>query len=119
ELIGTLINAVSGFSALLSCVYGVLQPSYVGLCLSYSITMSANLNNSVRLIADCEIQMNAVERVEHYTHIATEDYDGVYMPSDDWPTRGEIKLDNLSVKYAADLDPVLNDVTVHIKAGEK
>ncbi len=44
---------------------------------------------------------------------------GTIMPSRDWPDRGDIIYQEVSARYARELDPVLQDISVHMKAGEK
>lgn len=38
---------------------------------------------------------------------------------DGWPREGEIKIQNLSVRYDATLKPVLKNVNAHINPGQK
>lgn len=38
---------------------------------------------------------------------------------DGWPQHGEIKIQNLSVRYDATLKPVLKNVNAHISPGQK
>lgn len=38
---------------------------------------------------------------------------------DGWPRHGEIKIQNLSVRYDATLKPVLKNVNAHISPGQK
>lgn len=38
---------------------------------------------------------------------------------DGWPREGEIKIQNLSVRYDTTLKPVLKNVNAHISPGEK
>lgn len=38
---------------------------------------------------------------------------------DGWPRQGEIKIQNLSVRYDATLKPVLKNVNAHISPSEK
>ena len=38
---------------------------------------------------------------------------------DGWPQQGEIKIQNLSVRYDATLKPVLKNVNAHISPGQK
>lgn len=38
---------------------------------------------------------------------------------DAWPQHGEIKIQNLSVRYDATLKPVLKNVNAHISPGQK
>ena len=40
-------------------------------------------------------------------------------PSLDWPSRGEIKLDRISVRYADTLPAVIKDVSLYVRPGEK
>ena len=40
-------------------------------------------------------------------------------PQPNWPQRGQISIDSISVRYATDLEPVLQEVSVNIRAGEK
>ena len=47
-----------------------------------------------------------------WTHKGTE-------PPEDWPHSGEIKMQGIYVRYAAELDPVIKNVTATFKAGEK
>lgn len=44
---------------------------------------------------------------------------GVSQVPDGWPRDGEIKIQNLSVRYDATLKPVLKNVNAHISPGEK
>ena len=40
-------------------------------------------------------------------------------PPQEWPSRGQITLDNLVVTYRPDLPPVLKGLSLKIKGGEK
>ncbi|XP_006824101.2 ATP-binding cassette sub-family C member 8-like [Saccoglossus kowalevskii] len=119
EILGALVILISGLSSLISCELGQIEPSLVGLALTYSVSISGFLTWLVRAGADCEMYMNAVERVEYYSQVNTEQYQGVYNPPPDWPDKGDVILENVSVRYATGLDPVLRDVNVRFKAGEK
>nr|XP_006820966.1 PREDICTED: ATP-binding cassette sub-family C member 9-like [Saccoglossus kowalevskii] len=119
DLVGGLIVVVSGIGTLIATSLGSISPSLVGLALSYALQTSGYLNWLIRQVADCEMQMNAVERVEHYTHISNETYKGTLEPPLEWPDNGDVKLHNVSARYAVDLEPVLHDITVHFKSGEK
>jgi ABC-type multidrug transport system fused ATPase/permease subunit len=39
--------------------------------------------------------------------------------SPDWPARGEIQLNAVSLKYNMNQDPVVKNVSLHIKPGQK
>ena len=40
-------------------------------------------------------------------------------PPKDWPSKGEIIMENMSVRYAKELAPVINDVNIKIRPGQK
>ena len=48
------------------------SPCRCGLSLSYALSVTNTLGWSVRMIADTETAMNAVERTQHYTELEPE-----------------------------------------------
>ncbi|XP_077870404.1 ATP-binding cassette sub-family C member 9-like [Saccoglossus kowalevskii] len=119
EFIGAVVVLISGLSGLLTALFGELEPSLVGLALTYALSISGHSAILVRSTADCEMQMNAVERIRYYTNVESEQYEGVYNPPPDWPTDGDIKIENISVRYDPSLEPVLRDVSIHFKGGQR
>ena len=69
----------------------------------------------------CAVQFTSVERALEYTRLPQEAERIVSdnRPPDSWPQYGAIRLENLTVRYRAGLDPVLKDVSVSISGGEK
>ena len=65
-----------------------------------------------------ELGFNACERVLEYAEIETEPEGGKDAPAA-WPTEGKIEVDNLTVRYAEDLPPVLKSLTFNVGAGER
>ncbi|XP_068511362.1 ATP-binding cassette sub-family C member 9 isoform X9 [Anas acuta] len=94
----------------------------VGLGLLYALTITNYLNWVVRNLADLEVQMGAVKKVHSFLNMESENYDG-YLDSSqvpkDWPQEGEIKIENLCVRYENNLKPVLKHVKAYIKPGQK
>ncbi|XP_077981986.1 ATP-binding cassette sub-family C member 9-like [Glandiceps talaboti] len=119
ELLGTAVILISGVSSLLTCVFSDLEPSLVGLSLTYALSMSGFLTSFAVNAGDCELQMNATERVVYYTRLKREKYQGVHQPPSTWPMKGDIRLENISARYASHLDPVLENITIHFKGGQK
>ncbi|XP_038076865.1 ATP-binding cassette sub-family C member 9-like [Patiria miniata] len=99
-------------------VFDFISSSLVGLSSTYSLQMSNYLNYLMRNRTEVEMQMNAVERIQHYTNVGREDYGGT-EPSKGWPHTGEIRIDNVSVRYAEGLDAVIRNASVFLKSGEK
>ena len=44
---------------------------------------------------------------------------GVKKPPSDWPSQGGLRFEDVSVKYADDLEPVLRNVNLSFQAKEK
>lgn len=81
-------------------------------------------------ITNLEVQMNAVERIEEYTHVPQEPpafIEGTLLednfffhhslslhlghrPDKEWPNKGEVKFENFSYRYRDGLPLVLKDV---------
>ncbi|XP_071805798.1 ATP-binding cassette sub-family C member 9-like [Asterias amurensis] len=118
DLIGSLFVLLAGLSTLIGALLFGVDPSLVGLAVTYSLQVSGYLNWLVRSVADAELQMNAVERVKFYSDVENEPYEGK-EPAVEWPSRGQIKFEEVSVRYAKDLDAVLKRVSVCLKPGEK
>ncbi|XP_077196333.1 ATP-binding cassette sub-family C member 9 isoform X5 [Paroedura picta] len=94
----------------------------MGLGLLYALTITNYLNWVVRNLADLEVQMGAVKKVNSFLNMESENYEGTMDVSQvpkDWPQEGEIKIDNLCVRYENNLKPVLKHVKAYIKPGQK
>uniref|UniRef100_A0A8D2NWD7 ATP-binding cassette sub-family C member 9 n=1 Tax=Zosterops lateralis melanops TaxID=1220523 RepID=A0A8D2NWD7_ZOSLA len=95
---------------------------FMGLGLLYALTITNYLNWVVRNLADLEVQMGAVKKVHSFLNMESENYEGCLDPSQvpkDWPQEGEIKIENLCVRYENNLKPVLKHVKAYIKPGQK
>lgn len=110
------------FSCLLGAfiVYGELDAATSGFALTQGIAFSATILWWVRLVNEMEVQGNSVERIEDYLVIDQEPAsEESRKPPAAWPTSGDIVLDKLSAKYSEDGPLVLNELSLHIKSGEK
>ncbi|XP_023231396.1 multidrug resistance-associated protein 4-like [Centruroides sculpturatus] len=66
--------------------------------------------------------MNSVTRILNYSKLESEaSYESLpdKRPSSDWPQKGEILFDNVSVQYSKDKNIVLKNITFCIHSGEK
>ncbi|XP_016517875.1 ATP-binding cassette sub-family C member 9 isoform X3 [Poecilia formosa] len=94
----------------------------VGLGLTYALTITNYLNWVVRNLADLEVQMAAVKKVNSFLGTESENYEGSMDASqvpENWPHDGEIKIHDLCVRYDPMLKPVLKHVNAYIKPGQK
>jgi ABC-type multidrug transport system fused ATPase/permease subunit len=121
DILGGSIGAMIGGIALATKDFNFIPAGWVGLALAYSIEVTGYLKHGVRMIAQVEAEMNSVERVLDYSENVKSEaaletkFDPVTSV---WPSRGEIKIQNISLKYR-DGPLVLKDVSVLIKGGEK
>ncbi|XP_039338069.1 ATP-binding cassette sub-family C member 9 isoform X4 [Mauremys reevesii] len=108
-------------AAVTSITYGS-DSGLLGLGLLYALTITNYLNWVVRNLADLEVQMGAVKKVNSFLTMESENYEGTMDPSQvpkDWPQEGEIKIEDLCVRYENNLKPVLKHVKAYIKPGQK
>eukprot|EP00057_Strongylocentrotus_purpuratus_P024835 XP_011679309.1 PREDICTED: ATP-binding cassette sub-family C member 8-like [Strongylocentrotus purpuratus] len=118
DYLGDFVVFSASLCVLLGAAYLGIDASLVGLAITYSLEVSLYMNFVVLQYSDLELQMNAVERLRFYAEVPTEDYDGLEPPPD-WPARGEIQFDDISVRYSPDLDPVLREVSLNVCSQEK
>ncbi|XP_069030805.1 ATP-binding cassette sub-family C member 9 [Embiotoca jacksoni] len=102
--------------------YGLPDGGLVGLGLTYALTVTNYLNWVVRNLADLEVQMAAVKKVNSFLGTESENYEGLMDSSqvpENWPQDGEIKIQDLCVRYDPNLKPVLKHVNAYIEPGQK
>ncbi|CAH1800691.1 unnamed protein product [Owenia fusiformis] len=119
DYLGAAIVFIAAISSVATGVSGAAGPGLVGLAIAYALNVSSYLNWLMRNVSEGEMHFNAVERVTHYTNVPQEQYAGAEEPSDSWPDQGLIELRNVALRYASDLDPVVDNVNIKITPGEK
>uniref|UniRef100_A0AAQ4S6M8 ATP-binding cassette, sub-family C (CFTR/MRP), member 8 n=1 Tax=Gasterosteus aculeatus aculeatus TaxID=481459 RepID=A0AAQ4S6M8_GASAC len=124
EYIGACVVLVAAVTSISNSLYNQLTPGLVGLGLTYALLVSNYMNWMVRNLADMEVQLGSVKRINGLLKTEPENYEGLLSESvsqvpDCWPKDGEIKIQNLSVRYDAALKPVLKNVNSHIHPGQK
>lgn len=94
----------------------------VGLVISSSLILTGMLQLGVRQTAEVTSNMTSVERVFQYTKLDKEEdlnAAAIKVPDRNWPSGGKINFKNVYLKYMAGQQPVLKNLNVEIKAGEK
>ena len=73
---GAAIVLVSVTGSLLASQFypGAVSPSLVGLAINYTLLVPIYLNWVVKFLADVEMYMGSVERVQQYADMPAEDY---------------------------------------------
>ncbi|KAJ8100519.1 P-loop containing nucleoside triphosphate hydrolase protein [Lipomyces tetrasporus] len=115
ELIGGAVLAVtSGF--LVSSV-DKIDAGLAGLCLTYAITFGQTTMWFVTSYTNIEMNMNSVERVKEYMNLESEAPDVIdeSRPPADWPDKGAISVEHLTLRYAPELPKVIDDISFDVK----
>lgn len=117
DWVGAVLVGVTALVAVLTA--GNINPSLVGLALSYAISILGLLNWVVRQATETETMLSCVERIEAYASLPVEALPIVpgNRPPAAWPSAGAITIRNLTVGYREGLPPVLRDLSLDIPAG--
>ncbi|KAI1903969.1 hypothetical protein AGOR_G00000870 [Albula goreensis] len=122
EYIGACVVLIAAVASITNSLYNHLSTGLVGLGLTYALMVSNYLNWMVRNLADMEVQLGSVKRINGLLQTEPENYEGLLSPSQvpaSWPQHGEIQIQNVSVRYDSTLKPVLKNVHAHISPGQK
>nr|QVT92339.1 ABC transporter [Salvia miltiorrhiza] len=120
ELLGSFILCMSAlFMTVLPS--SIIAPENVGLALSYGLSLNTTLFWAIYFSCFLENKMVSVERIKQFTIIPSEaewrKEDSA--PPSNWPTRGDVELNNVQVRYRPDTPLVLKGITLSISGGEK
>ena len=124
------IDSLSNLIILFVGVIAVLMKDFnapvdaniLGLALIYALQLTGLLQWTVRVVIETENNMTSVERLAAFDNILSEadrvcDKDKTIDTS--WPSKGEISICNLSMRYRDGLDLVLRGIDLNIPAGSK
>lgn len=120
----TLIASVFALIITILCVQSVfnINASSVGLLLSYILHITTQLVQLMRSITRVENEMNSMERINDYAVNLVQEapYEIIETtPKPEWPSKGEIQFENVSMHYREGLPLVLNDLNFKIQPNEK
>ncbi|KAI9345604.1 P-loop containing nucleoside triphosphate hydrolase protein [Obelidium mucronatum] len=119
DLISATVVLCSGLTIVFG--YSYITKGWAGIILLYAGKFSDALVWVVRMHAEMEMALDSVERVVEYSEVEQEPprVNPNYRPPGNWPEQGNVKVTNLSIKYAADQPCVLKSLNFYVKAGEK
>ena len=98
-----------------------LNAENVGLSLSYGLSLNSVLFWAIYLSCFVENKMVSVERIKQFTDIPSEATWEIKenRPPPTWPYKGNIRLEDVKVRYRPNTPLVLKGLTIDIKGGEK
>ncbi|KAG0303235.1 Canalicular multispecific organic anion transporter 1, partial [Dissophora globulifera] len=108
ESLGAIIIFIA--STLAVFYAGDLDPSLVGLALSYALNIMVSINCLVITASEVQNVLVSVERMEEYSQKPTEApiETGVRLP-ENWPSEGRVVFKNYSTRYREGLDLVIKN----------
>ncbi|KAF9435418.1 hypothetical protein BGZ76_006323 [Entomortierella beljakovae] len=102
------------------------QASRAGLAMSSVINLSGELQWAIRMSVEAAILMVSVERMMEYSNVKPEESprhgfnpDGSTVVPNEWPSEAKITFTDVSLTYPRGDTPVLKNITLDIKPGEK
>ncbi|OEL26000.1 ABC transporter C family member 14 [Dichanthelium oligosanthes] len=120
ELVGSFVLC---FTALLMVTLpsSFVKPEYVGLSLSYGLSLNQVLFWAIWISCFIENKMVSVERIKQFTNIPSEAAWRIKdcLPDANWPTKGDIDVIDLKFRYRHNTPLVLKGITISIHGGEK
>lgn len=121
SFMGSTTVFLAAFLAMYTSWQGQLSAGAAGVSLTMSINLTSILARTLYFMADLETGMNCVSRVLHYSYNIEQEAPPTskHPPSPEWPSRGRISIQHLSMRYRRTTPLVLKDVSVEIGAGER
>ncbi|KAF9126806.1 hypothetical protein BGW39_006340 [Mortierella sp. 14UC] len=102
------------------------QASRAGLAMSSVISLSGELQWAIRMSVEAAILMVSVERMMEYSHTKPEisprhmnNPDGSSVVPNGWPSAAQVTFSDMSLTYPRGGGPVLKNISLDFKAGEK
>ncbi|KAH9476173.1 ABC-type transporter cicA [Psilocybe cubensis] len=97
-----------------------VTPSKISVVMTYTLSVTQVFSEMISLFAQSEQNMNAVERVLHYTELPSERDDAEPIePPESWPAEGIITFRDVKMAYRDNLPLVLKGISFKTTAGEK
>jgi ATP-binding cassette subfamily C (CFTR/MRP) protein 1 len=125
ELAGLLIIVLACLSLVVQHRLKAGEEKFVGLAglsISCALAVTQALNWSVRMGADLDAQMVAVERVQQYRSLPREASQVLLSDKNvdpSWPSKGEIHFINCFLRYRSNMPMVLNGLSFKIPSKAK
>ncbi|CAJ0580304.1 unnamed protein product, partial [Mesorhabditis spiculigera] len=118
DLIGNSIILFSSALCVWSISRGTLTTGAAGLSISFAMTITEQLGHLVRMVAEMETSMIAVERIKRYVDLEPEDQ---YTESSDKERllSGDLEWKEYFGSYRKNGSPVLHGINLKIAAGSR
>ncbi|KAH8263022.1 hypothetical protein KR044_003280, partial [Drosophila immigrans] len=119
QLLGTLLVGGAAMLAAITSSHAT-NPGFVGLCISYALSITGQLGDLLHAVAETEQELVAVERVDQYLQLEPEqNAGGSADPPFGWPTQGVLSFKQVQLSYREHLAPALRGVSFETEAFER
>ncbi|KAJ2800586.1 Transporter of the ATP-binding cassette (ABC), partial [Coemansia guatemalensis] len=120
DLAGAFVSCLAGLLAL-TATGGRMDAGLAGMSLSYALDFTQHILWVVRFYSINEMNLNSVERVVEYLDVTPEAPVTIpdRVPPAEWPAEGRISVENLVLRYAASLPPVIHGISFEVRPREK
>ncbi|KAK6465616.1 hypothetical protein DFJ63DRAFT_25619 [Scheffersomyces coipomensis] len=97
------------------------SPGLVGFAMANGLGLTSMLSSIISMWASIETMTVSLERIIEYCYLKSEAAEVIEdnRPPLSWPAEGSISFKSYSTKYRENLDPVLKNLSLDIKPGEK
>jgi ABC-type multidrug transport system fused ATPase/permease subunit len=98
-----------------------ISPGHVGLALLNVMSFSETLANIIKNWTQLETSLGAIARIRSFAESTADENrpEEHHIVPEKWPMHGAIEFKNIIASYSADSDPVIRNINVSVKAGEK
>ncbi|KAF9734776.1 hypothetical protein PMIN03_003396 [Paraphaeosphaeria minitans] len=111
------LSASSTLAMAIIAVYTGISPGLTAFVLITASKFVIQTEQLCKIYGQLEMDFTSVERVVELLDLETE-APGVVNPPAHWPTyTGDIVFENVTIRYAPNLDPALHDISLRIPAG--
>lgn len=121
EIMATIVTVLAGILAVVQAENSTLSAGLAGVSLSFALSLTDLLGQTVRSFANLEAGMNSVERILHYSDNIPQE--AAYQTDKElpkgWPSAGAITFQNLKMRYRDDTPLVLKGLSFNIAGGER
>ncbi|KAJ2820688.1 hypothetical protein IWW50_004958, partial [Coemansia erecta] len=100
---------------------GEVVGSYVGLSLTYALSLVSILNTYIRNMTMLELTFTSVERTRKYSALVPEAPEVIedHRTSESWPEQGIVEFKDYSTRYREGLDLVLKGLSFRVLPNQK
>jgi ABC-type multidrug transport system fused ATPase/permease subunit len=95
-----------------------VDASLGGFALAFALSYRRAVNQTLRLVAATELDMNAAERIFEYSNLDIETEKGAEVRAS-WPEKGELDIKDLEVGYAEGLPSILKGLNFHAEMNQR